>query len=206
MKVVCFDLGGVLVEINHHWKGALLDAGLPESLAQRFDVPLVELEPFNDYQKGRLTFDEYLETLVDYFGGIDIAKAREIHNAILRSAYPGIPELIAEVHGQGLSTGVLSNTNQPHWEAMHEAPRLAVLQTIHHPIASHLIGAEKPDPRMYHAFEAASGARPEEILYFDDSFANVEAARELGWDAHRIDPLGDTAAEVRQKIVEKGWL
>lgn len=199
MRVVCFDLGGVLVEINHHWKGALLDAGFPEEVADRFDVPLVDLEPFNDYQKGRLSLDDYLSELARFLGS-STERALAAHNAILRTAYPGIPELIEDVHRAGWVSGVLSNTNAPHWEAMHSEPRLAVLKTIQFPIASHLIGAEKPDPAMYRAFEAASRATGDEITYFDDGIGNVEAARVLGWTAHRIDPLGDPAAAMRELL------
>lgn len=206
MRVVCFDLGGVLVEINHHWRGALLDAGFPSGLAERFDFPLVDLEPFNDYQKGRLELEAYLKILAEFLGEPDAARALAAHNAILRSAYPGIPELIADVHAAGLTTGVLSNTNAPHWEAMLHEPRLAVLKTIQFPIASHLIGTEKPDPAMYRAFEAASGASGSEILYFDDAFGNVDAARALGWQAYRVDPLGDTAGQMRSRLVGAGWL
>lgn len=206
MRVVCFDLGGVLVEINHHWKGALLDAGFPSEVADQFDFPLVELEPFNEYQKGNLSLDTYLDVLSEFIKDPDRSRALTAHNAILRTAYPGIPELIADVHAAGLTTGVLSNTNAPHWDAMHHEPRLAVLKSIHHPIASHLIRAEKPDPAMYRALENAASAKGGEIVYFDDAYGNVEAARELGWQAFRVDPLGDPAAQMRTHLSALGWL
>lgn len=202
MRLVCFDLGGVLVEINHHWKGALLDAGFPLELAVKFDFPLVELEPFNDYQKGRLSLEAYLDVLSEFLAEPDRDRALAAHNAILRTTYPGVPKLIADVQAAGLATGVLSNTNAPHWEAMFHEPRLAVLKTISFPIASHLIGAEKPDPAMYRALENAAGMSGDQIVYFDDAFGNVEAAKELGWQAFRVDPEGDTAGQMRAKLVE----
>ncbi len=206
MHVVCFDLGGVLVEINHHWKGALLDAGVPLERAASFDVPLTDFEPFNAYQKGEIDLDSYLLTLESYFGGDIKGLGLAAHNAILRTAYPGIPELIAEVQASGLATGCLSNTNAPHWDAMFHEPRLAVLATLDFPIASHLVGAEKPDARMYEAFEAASGAQGEQIVYFDDAFGNVDAAAARSWQAFRIDPLGDPAQEIRAHLRHLGLL
>lgn len=206
MRVVCFDLGGVLVEINHTWKGALLDAGLPEDLASSNDCSLTEFSLFNDYQKGTATLEHYLSDLCERFNGVSREQALATHNAILRSAYPGIPELIDEIKAAGIKTGCLSNTNAPHWEAMLHAPRLAVVSMLDFPVASHLVGTEKPDEKMYRAFENISGAKPEEIAYFDDGKANVDAAKSLGWSAFVVDPSGDTARQMRIALQSLGWL
>jgi FMN phosphatase YigB (HAD superfamily) len=206
MRVACFDLGGVLVEINHRWKGALLDAGMPRELACRFDVALTEFDAFNAYQKGELDWGRYVEQLAHLFDGMDTERAGRVHGCILRSAYPGIPVLLDQVRAAGIKTGCLSNTNAPHWEAMMHAPRLAVVANLDFPLASHLVGAEKPEEKMYVAFEEASGASPRQIAYFDDSPANVEAARRRGWDAILVDPLGDPAAQIHRHLERKGWL
>lgn len=206
MRWVCFDVGGVLVEINHNWKGAMLDAELSEEVAERFDHPLVELAAFNEFQRGVICFSDYCVALGAHLGGIDPDAAQKVHTAILRVAYPGIPELIRDLHAEGIRTGCLSNTNAPHWEAFFAEPRLAALREISLPMASHLIGAEKPDPAMYRAFEAASGASGEQIVYFDDGLGNVESARSLGWRAFQVDPQGDTAAQMRTVLQDQGWL
>jgi putative hydrolase of the HAD superfamily len=198
-------LGGVLVEINHTWKGALLDAGLSD-IAGKHDCPLTDFELFNSYQKGSVSFEGYLNHLCARFGGIESSQAESVHNAILRSTYPGIPELIDEIKAQGIQTGCLSNTNAPHWEAMMHAPRLAVVSKLDFPIASHLIGAEKPDEKMYRAFENASGAKPNEIVYFDDGQQNVRAAEKLGWNAFVVGPAGDPAHQMRRTLIKFGWL
>lgn len=205
-RFVCFDVGGVLVEINHNWKGALLDSGMSEVLADRFDHALVEFAAFNDFQKGTVCWEDYCIALGGYLEGLSPKQAEQVHNAILKVAYPGIPELIAELHQAGVQTGCISNTNAPHWESFFNEPRLAMLRAIQVPLASHLIGAEKPDSAMYRAFEDASGARPEEIVYFDDSLENVEAARKLSWTAFRIDPSGNPAEQMRARLREVGWL
>ena len=205
MRVVCFDLGGVLVEINHTWKGALLDAGFPE-IAGQHDRPLTDFELFNAYQKGSVSLGDYLDDLSMRFGGIEVSRAESVHNAILRSAYPGIPELIDQIKEAGFKTGCLSNTNAPHWAAMMHAPRLAVVSKLDFPIASHLVGAEKPDEEMYRAFEVASGANPDEITYFDDGKVNVDAAKALGWNAFLVDPSGDPALQIKDTLKELGWL
>ena len=161
---------------------------------------------FNDFQKGKLTWERYCQLLGDYLGGINPGEAAQVHNAILRTAYPGVAEIISDLKRAGIRTGCLSNTNAPHWHTFFSEPRLSMLRSIDFPIASHLIGAEKPDVAMYRAFEEASEAGLGEIVYFDDGLANVSSAREIGWMAFHVDPNGDPAAQMRSYLKEMGWL
>lgn len=63
--------------------------------------------------------------------------------------------------------------------------------------ASHLMGVAKPASETYSAFDARTGYHGKEILFFDDLAENVEAARQAGWWAERIDHDGDAANQVR---------
>lgn len=49
---------------------------------------------------------------------------------------------------------------------------------------SGLLGVAKPDPLFYNAVTQKTGVLPEQILFFDDSGTNIEAARRLGWEAY----------------------
>ena len=42
----------------------------------------------------------------------------------------------------------------------------------------------KPNPRIYEIVEERSGRSGADLFFTDDNPANVEAARERGWDAH----------------------
>ena len=46
----------------------------------------------------------------------------------------------------------------------------------------------KPSPEFYREAVRRIGLPPEEILFIDDSLANVEAARALGIDARWLEP------------------
>ncbi len=51
-------------------------------------------------------------------------------------------------------------------------------------VNSSAVGVAKPRPGIFRAALAAVGARPEEMLYFDDGAGHVAGARELGIVAH----------------------
>lgn len=60
----------------------------------------------------------------------------------------------------------------------------------------------KPDPAIYRVVLARTGLEPGDILFFDDSAANIAAAADLGFHVHRFeDP-----ATVRPALVSHGLL
>jgi len=48
-------------------------------------------------------------------------------------------------------------------------------------------GLVKPDPAIFHLAAARAGMAPQELLFVDDSVANIEAARALGFHVHRFE-------------------
>lgn len=61
--------------------------------------------------------------------------------------------------------------------------RFPVLERMEGILISGEVGVTKPDPAIYLACARRFGLRTGEIVFIDDSSANVHAARELGWDA-----------------------
>ena len=51
------------------------------------------------------------------------------------------------------------------------------------------IGAVKPDRKIFEHVVADLGAPPERIFFFDDTFVNVRAARNVGLTAFEVDGL-----------------
>lgn len=48
-------------------------------------------------------------------------------------------------------------------------------------------GFMKPDPKAYESFEKRCGISGKNVLFFDDSPENIEAAKEFGWNAILYD-------------------
>jgi FMN phosphatase YigB (HAD superfamily) len=60
------------------------------------------------------------------------------------------------------------------------------------------LGVAKPSPEFYHQVVKRIGAKPDQILFFDDSHTNVAAAKACGWQAFLYQDVADT----RQLISE----
>jgi len=67
---------------------------------------------------------------------------------------------------------------------------------------SHEIGLIKPDREIYEHVVNELGCPAASVCFLDDNQINVDAAREFGIDAHRVD--GSEAA--RALLAERGLL
>lgn len=199
LRVVCFDLGGVVIRICRSFDEAVLAAGVPlrhdahDADAFRRAHALIEA-----HQLGRLAAADFHRLLSEAFDArYSASEIARVHAAITREEYEGMLEAIHEIRGLGFVTACLSNTNDAHWALLEPLP---ALQALHHRFASHLWGLAKPNVGIYRRFESELGVRGDEILFFDDMPENVDAARSLGWDGVHIDHAGDTAAQVLESL------
>ena len=208
ISMVCFDAGGVLVRICRTWEEGCAAAGVelrerpgpPEASARRRELN-------RDYQSGRIDAEAFFQGIAaTTAGSYTPEEVRVVHDAWILGEYEGVRTLIDDIHARsGLRTGLLSNTNDGHWRIMGPLRDMAPMR-VQHPHASHLLGHVKPDPEIYRAFEAATGAAPGSILLFDDLEENVEAARRAGWHALRVDHTTETEPQMRSHLVSLGLL
>lgn len=207
IELICFDAGGVLVRICRTWEEGCQAAGVP--FRQRPDTATAR-QARRDlnaaYQSGRISADEFFEGIArSCDGAYTPDEVRLVHDAWIIDEYRGVRDLVADIHRADLRTGVLSNTNESHWNLM--GPRRSmVVFDVHHPHASHLLGHVKPDEGIFRAFEQATGFAADRILLFDDLEENIDGARAAGWHARQIDHAGDTAAQMRAHLRDLGLL
>jgi putative hydrolase of the HAD superfamily len=205
MKIICFDVGGVMVKISQSWQEAVNRANLESPISHEETLLLPACEPMNEYQSGKIGYPEYLTRLGEFLN-VSPETAEIVHQSILQYEYPGIPELVLELKAAGYHTAILSNTNAPHWDDLLNPSKFPTVASIDAPHASHLLGLGKPDPAIYAAFNRETGSEPGDVVFFDDSQTNVDAANAFGWIAHRIDPWGDPVAQMRQFLTEKNLI
>lgn len=211
IRMVCFDVGGVLVRHCRSWREGCAAAGLPvrdgsdtEEMARRRKELACLLTT------GRLTPREFYEQMAAACGGLYTpAEVERIHHAWLGPEYEGVGLVIARLVEAGRAeTGVLSNTNEPHWMRLeaadsteYQTPRL-----LRHRHASHRLGAMKPAAEAFALFERHTGFRGEEILFLEDLPENAAAAAERGWRVELIDHTRETARQIETVLQRHGLI
>ncbi|MCC7070489.1 MAG: HAD-IA family hydrolase [Deltaproteobacteria bacterium] len=185
--IVAFDLGGVIVDVDH---GAA---------ARALGVSLDDIE--GAFFSGGI-HDAVTVGALDAAGFVAAAAAALGRDAAaVAAAWAAIVEvradgraLIEECLAAGLRVVLWSNTDPIHLARMARALPPLPLEHV-----SFALGAQKPDPEFFRRGLARLGAAP---VFVDDRADNVAAARALGVRAHQVQG----PAEARAALVQEGLL
>ncbi len=131
------------------------------------------------------TTDDYLAAFADVTGAhLTLEQWQEAR----RSAMTPIPGSIDALHeAAGLGTvSLLSNNPIPFKDSLPVLCPEIVGVLGGNDLVSAVLGARKPERRIYTRALGRFGVRPEDAILFDDSLANVEGARDAGMHAHRL--------------------
>ncbi|MDH4075067.1 MAG: HAD family phosphatase [Acidimicrobiia bacterium] len=196
IRVVLFDMGGVLVELGP--LDQLLGVAMPpeEFWPRWLGSPAVRA-----YERGTcdtIAFTRSLAAELDLPLSPDDLTER--FRGFTRGLYPGAAELVREVAAHGVATGVLSNTNALHWD--HQIDGEILRSLFDHEFLSYRLGLVKPDRELFEAVVATLGLNPVEILVLDDNELNVAGARAAGLEADHTRGV----PEARRALHRRGLL
>lgn len=205
IRLVCFDLGGVVIRICRSWAEGCAAAGLDVRDESRRQLSReARRELIVRHQTGRLGGQEFAQLVSRAQDGLySPQEILAVHHAWITGEYEGVGDLIDAINQRNVSTAALSNTNHEHWRQMREFPTML---RFRHLFASHLLGLHKPDAAIFHAVQRQLGLAGDEILFFDDLAENIDGARSAGWHAHAIDPLAPTAPQITAALRTHGVL
>lgn len=189
-----FDFGGVLVRLDR-------ERCVREFQALGFDVnPFLgsyhQDGIFSRLERGLISVPEFCAG-IRQIGKLATQTSDEAIANAWRSFLTGVPadrlELLLKAR-RHYRVCLLSNTNELHWQqATQEFFRykgLGVDDFFDRIFLSFEMGCEKPDPRIYNKVVEELGTPADDILFFDDSERNCQAARECGLLATVAPPDG----------------
>ena len=187
LRVVLFDLGGVLIEFTGpstllRWLGGRL---APEQVWPLWlGSPVVR-----DFERGLVEPHVFADRLIADLGlPVDRRQFLDDFAAWPRGLYAGAVELIARIPASYVRA-TLSNTNAVHWPRITDEMKLGALFDRHFP--SHLIGKLKPDREVFAHVGQMLGCEPSAILFLDDQPLNVHAARAAGLRAVQVSGVAE---------------
>ena len=193
ITVITFDLGNVLVKVDHlrfcRRLGALAGISPQEVYARVFESTLE-----TGYDTGRLTSREFYQRVTAHFG---VALPYAHFSAFWCEIFDpmdGMAELVRHLESR-YPLYLLSNTNTLHFEYIQE--RFGdLLERFRAFVLSYQIGSRKPEAAIYQALLRRVGRPPAEILFLDDKPAFVAEARGHGLAAWQFHSPGELRREL----------
>lgn len=182
VRVLLFDLGGVVID----WIGLRelqrLTGLEPAEVRRRF----LSCEAVRRYELGACGRSEFARAFVRRWElPLDPAAFVPLYASWVGRPYEGAFEALERLRPR-FRLACLSNTNELHWERL--VGEIGIARLMDHCFASHLLQVAKPEADCFRQVLDALQAQPSEVIFFDDSEANVAAAAALGIESHLVDP------------------
>ena len=199
IKYILFDIDGVLVKATNSADEILEKNHLN---MEEFFANWGDSQSVFDFETGKISQEDFarlrseeLENRISPATIIEILKARK---SIL---FPGVEELLENLHRENYKLACLSNTNILHWNSIEGKMIFDNCFCIQ--FLSYQLGLVKPNKEIYiHVMETLQ-CKGHEILYFDDSKKNIETALELGWNAVYVQDFYDLEEKIKDCLKMK---
>jgi len=195
IKVILFDLGGVLVELGAQpIPSAWLDEDdftakdwFTSETAVLFEKGLITPEVFAETLKNDLNIKQSNDKIIEHFTAWPIG------------LYAGANELLLQLKTD-YKLAVLSNTNTLHWpRIIHEFKITDYIEFVY---ASHLLNMAKPESAIFRKVVEELNTKPANILFFDDNEKNIQVSRALGIQGFLVKGIEET----KQCLIELGLI
>jgi len=180
IKLILFDLGGVLVELGREifpksWFPEDQSFGLEEWFSSDAAI---------QFETGLISPTEFIRELKQ-------ALSLNAPDHQVRAAFELWPKGFFETTDELLNRlkadyelAVLSNSNEIHEPILMQ--RFGLQSRVDHIFFSHLIGYSKPSLEAYTHVLKTLNFEPYEVMFFDDNQSNVAAAKSLGIQAYQV--------------------
>lgn len=181
-RIILCDLGGVLIDL--HWEshartlfGQKCDS---EELKRRW----LQLQATRLYEAGKTDFAGFYRAFVSETGSsIELNDFEREFAGIIGPLKADCLAILSELASYG-ELAMLSNTNAIHVDLLRRTT--GVFKPFRHLFFSYEMGMVKPDREIYEEVCRRLQKEPQQIHFFDDSLANIEAAQHAGLNAYVV--------------------
>ena len=203
IRNIVFDLGGVLLNINPEKTiNAFGQLGMTKLIGEKGLT--YDHEIFYLLEQGKITPGEFRNAVRKLLSNKVTDQQIDLAWTAMLLDFPKIRvELLQKLRSE-FDLYLFSNTNAIHvakyqsiFRNQHGFEVSSLFEILFH---SNEIGTRKPSPESYREIIRLSGILPQESLFIDDSFNNVEGAIACGLKGFWLQP-GHTVEEIFQEYL-----
>jgi putative hydrolase of the HAD superfamily len=181
IKGVIFDFGNVLYRFDNMIFVERISKRSPYSKERIQKILYEESSMIEDYESGRISSVEFFRSARKLLRlDISVTKFKRAFTDIFTPITETL-ELIPKLK-KDYSLGLLSNTNE--WDFEHCISEIDIFPFFDAVSLSYVVGAKKPDPRIFMDCLNKIGLEPEECIYIDDIETYSKKATSMGMTGH----------------------
>lgn len=177
IKNLVFDVGGILV--GYRWEDMFADHGVDEETALKIGKGFFESDNWSLYDSGIITTKQLLDGFCEQFPELSEEATWFLDNAVqMRVKRPRVYEKLNTLKAKGYKIYILSNYSKDLFE-LHTGD-LPFRKITDGEMVSYMVGAVKPDRKIYEELINRFELDPVETVFFDDRLDNIEGAKKHG--------------------------
>lgn len=188
---IIFDLGGVLLNIDPKKTiEAFGKLGMEQMVGDKGHT--YDHEIFYQMEQGKVSSDEFRNGVLQLLPNpVSFQQIDDAWTAMLLD-FPAIRVQLLQSLRKQYNIYLFSNTNAIHVDKFHSNFRkqhgFEVTTLFDKDFYSNEIGYRKPSAESYHEIIRRSGINPQESLFIDDSYPNIEGAALAGIKGYWLEP------------------
>jgi len=195
VKVVIFDADGVVVRPQRIWS---------QQLEHHYSLDpraFVEFIFHGDFQKCLIGQADLKEMLLPVLERLNWTRGVEVFIREWLECEHAVDAVLLERIAQIRAAGVpcCLATNQERYRTAYLEREMGLGAVLDGIFSSSRLGFRKPDPEYYHAIQTRLECSGSQILFWDDTLRNVEAARAARWNAELYTSLEGFEVEMRSR-------
>lgn len=200
-RILLIDIGNVIIDASHAITHKVLIKGYPKEMAEKFYTDF-----YLDFNRGKLTPEEFATALAtNYYGGrvygtFTVKLMQSLHDLHIFGLVKGAPELLEKLRRYKENIVFLTNTNI--WQTEREKQLIDLQPYCRCILRSHeKLGKLKTDEGAFEDVLRMLNVEAKDVLFVDDSQANINAAKKLGIETILFENVEQTT----QALVSYGY-
>lgn len=202
-QFIFFDAGNVLVSFDY-------DLGfhqIAEITGHSFSS-VKEFYTTKDIQSrledGEISWQEVHNTFCTQFSStVSLEAFSSAAGDIFTLNFAMVP-VVSALQRSEVRLGLLSNSCQPHWDHLCTCDYALLPHAFSVLVVSHKVSIAKPKKDIYKHAQQAANTPADRIFFCDDLIANVDAARDAGWDAVQFTSAHQLIRDLNDRGVRLG--
>lgn len=201
IKNIVFDIGMVLIDF--HWAKTMRELGFSEECVATLGKNMMQHPTWNEMDRNVMAEEDIVKEFKKlspmYEEEIDLF-LRNLDKVV--TVFPKSDEWLKNLKERGYQVYLLSNYPERTFKV--DSKKYTFMDYVDGKVVSYECHYTKPEKEIYDLLCDRYKLRPEECVFLDDKYENIEAAKGYGFEGIQVQMQEQAIEELDALLAEKG--